>query len=160
MRCTLGNGVYSAGFLSFGFVCCGEGGGDGRRLADVAPVHVLRVFRRPGAGMRRPACRCCGLRPRLRRTWAGTFRASRSEPGSEGWLYCPPDADVPPAGTGRPGVQRPASSLYRRICPSLPVRPGAWGHRHPTYLSGRWPRGPRSRVYPTAESAPIRSLLL
>ena len=26
MRCTLGNGVYSAGFLSFGFVCCGEGG--------------------------------------------------------------------------------------------------------------------------------------
>ena len=37
-------------------------------------------------GQGRPArfCRCCGLWPCIRRTWAGTFRASRSESDSGG----------------------------------------------------------------------------
>ena len=51
------------------------------------------------------ACRYCGLWPCIRWTWAGTFKATGSEPDSGGWL--PRDM-----AEGRL-VQRPAWSLLQ-----------------------------------------------
>ena len=59
-------------------------------------------------GQGRPArfCRCCGLWPCIRWTWAGTIRATKSEPDSGGWLHR--------YRAARRLVQRPMPGLCRR----------------------------------------------
>ena len=89
------------------------------------------------------ACRCCGLWPCIRWTWARTFRATRSEPNSGGWLHRIRAARRP--------VQRPAwASCRRNVSKFADATRSAWTTGSRLNRADGVPRGPRRRAYPTA----------
>ena len=92
--------------------------GDGRRLLDDAPVHVLRVLRRPGARASGP------LLPLLRPVALHTPDMGRDLQGQQ--------VRVRLRGVGCTAIGRQGGSSSVRcrasagvVCSSLPVRPGA-----------------------------------
>ena len=102
---------------------------------SAAPITVQRGFGRPGAGGRyRPAALKCS-------TYHGLVRAGCPRWLLRGWLYCPPEADVPRQRHSRaPG---PAVGPYRRNMSNVASATRSRAHQRLRLESGGAPRTSR-----------------